>query len=151
MSSSFCLSFSFSLVLETISSFQLVLTFPPLFLLLSLFVHLCKPPLFSSGSFFYFFFQFVHSSFYFRSSPLYPPLIWLLSSVGIYRKNKERGLLPLSSHGTGVRGGRAAVRQLPQGCLQGLSPLYFFLMVSEGYRFCQGSGKWGEREKKTGE
>ena len=37
------------------------------------------------------------------------PLLSLLSSVGIYRKtNRERGLLPLSSHGTGVGGGRAA-------------------------------------------
>jgi hypothetical protein len=66
------------------------------------------------------------------------PLLSLLSFVSIYRKtNGERVLLPLSGHGIGVGGGRAAIRQPPQGCPQSLFPLHFRLVVGHGLGFRQ--------------
>jgi hypothetical protein len=69
------------------------------------------------------------------------PLLSLLSFVSIYRKtNGERVLLPLSGHGIGVGGGRAAIRQPPQGCPQSLFPLHFRLVVGHGLGFRQVGG-----------
>jgi hypothetical protein len=66
------------------------------------------------------------------------PLLSLLSFVSIYRKtNGERVLLPLSGHGIGVGGGRAAIRQPPQGRPQSLFPLHFRLVVGHGLGFRQ--------------
>ena len=79
-----------------------VLSFPPLFFLffvLSIFVlfFLSSSPLSVSASVFFFLF--------------FGPLLHLSPLVFIRRKKGERGPLPLSSHGTGVGGGRAATGQ----------------------------------------
>jgi len=79
----------------------------------------CHFPLFSFSSLFFLF------SFFFFSRPLpslslplplffflfFGPLLHLSPLVFIRRKKGERGPLPLSSHGTGVGGGRAATGQ----------------------------------------
>jgi len=90
--------------------------------LLSLFL-----PYFFSLSFFFFL------SLFSLSSPISSTLS---SPVFIGKKQGERGLLPLSSRGTGI----GWPRQPPQGCPRGSSPLFFRLVVGHGSEFKQMMG-----------
>jgi hypothetical protein len=93
-----------SLLYSSLSKFILlsfVLSFPPLsfsslFFLFSFFFFSRPLPSLSLPLFFFLFFG---------------PLLHLSPLVFIRRKKGERGPLPLSSHGTGVGGGRAATGQ----------------------------------------
>jgi hypothetical protein len=114
----FPLSFIFLLSgFKNNSSFQPVLTFSPS---VSASFSFCSS-LQTSPIFFWFFLPLLFFSSFtplsifvlLSSFSLSAPPIWLLSSVSIYRKNRKRGLLPLSNHGTGVGGGRATAGQLP--------------------------------------
>jgi len=89
--------------------------------LLSLFL-----PYFFSLSFFFL-------SLFSLSSPISSTLS---SPVFIGKKQGERGLLPLSSRGTGI----GWPRQPPQGCPRGSSPLFFRLVVGHGSEFKQVMG-----------
>jgi len=127
--------------------------FSPLSLFFLFLLSLHLPPIF-----FFFSPVFFSSliSLYFRSLFFYPSLILppgIVLFPHIYKwKTGKRGLLPLSSHDTGVRwsGGHwAAISRV----LEGLSSLFFHLVLGHGSEFRQMGGfigfYWvlGERER----
>jgi len=119
-------------------SFSRFYSVSPLFLCSSHFFFLSICPLFFSFSPL-FFFQFSHFSlfsfFFFYPSLILPPGVVLFPRIYKWKTGK-RGLLPLSSHCTGVRwsGGHwATIWRL----LEGLSPLFFHLVVGHGSEFRQ--------------
>jgi len=74
-------------------------------------------------------------SLFFYPSLILPPGVVLFPRIYKWKTGK-RGLLPLSSHGAGIRwpdGHWAAVSRL----LEGLSPLFFHLVVAHGSEFRQ--------------
>jgi len=80
-----------------------------------------------------FFFFCPFSALFSLSSPISSTLS---SPIFIGKKQGERGLLPLSSRGTGI----GWPRQPPQGCPRGSSPLFFRLVVGHGSEFKQVMG-----------
>jgi len=99
---------------------------------------------FFSSTFPLFFICFFFSVFcsFLSSFPLFPPPAHLSSLVFINRKAGRATTRVQSWH----RGRRVAERPLG-GSLQDLFPLHFCLLAGVGREFCQGSSKWGEREK----